>query len=169
MIPSRAAEASPPERLSTLRIAVGTLGDAIAQSHVDLIQNGFEAIAESDVEALLAVMHPEIEWRPPTQGTLAEVFEGREGVRQLFDQLFEAWERIGNEPVKLVEGDDQAVIVTNIQLRARLSGLEINEQWAYAVEFRDGLFWRVQMYTDPEQALRENGSAVLASAPDWPS
>ncbi len=140
----------------------------MAQSKIDLIQNGMEAIAESDIEALLAVMHPEIEWRPPEQGTLADVFEGHDGVRELFAQLFESWERIGNVPVKLHLEGDVAVIVTDIHLRARLSGLEINEQWAYAVRFRDGLFWRVAMYTDPAKALSDFGGPALADAPDWP-
>ena len=141
----------------------------MAVSNADLIQNGFEAIAESDIPALLELMHPEIEWHPPRQGTLDETYEGHDGVTKLFENLFEAWERIGHEPTKLVEGTDDAVVITHVNLRAKMSGLEIDELWAYYVQVRDGKFYRVRMYTDPEEALKEHSAAVLATAPDWPS
>jgi hypothetical protein len=140
----------------------------MAQSNADMIQNGFEAIADGDIPALLELMDPDIEWHPPRQGTLDDTYSGHEGVTRLFKQLFEAWERIGHEPTKLVEAGDKAVIVTHVSLRARMSGLEIDELWAYYVEIRDGRFWRVWMYTDPEQALKEHSAAVLSTAPDWP-
>lgn len=141
----------------------------MALSNADLIQNGFEAIAEGDIEALLEILDPRIEWHPPAQGTLDEVYVGHDRVRELFGNLFEAWERIGHEPTKLVEADDKAVVVTHVNLLAKMSGLEIDELWAYYVEFEGGKIAGVWMYTDPEQALREHSAAVLSTAPDWPS
>lgn len=137
-------------------------------SNADIIQNGLEAVAESDVEGLVATLHEEVEWRPPEQGTLAEAFVGHDGVTKLFGQLFESWERIGHVPTKLMEGDDVAIVIADVHLRARMSGLEINEEWAYFVEFRDGLIWKVQMYTDPREALTKHSDAVAAAAPDFP-
>jgi ketosteroid isomerase-like protein len=134
-----------------------------------MIKSGLEAMSDRDVPALLELLHQEVEWRPPQQGTLEDVYRGHEGVERLFDNLLDVWERIGHEPTNLVDGHDEAVVVTHVNMRARLSGLEIDEVWAYYLQFRDEKIWRVQMYTDPAQALSEHSSAMLANAPSWPS
>ena len=139
-----------------------------APTHTDMIQSGLEAMADNDLPALIALLHPEIEWHPPAQGTLEDVYVGHEGVERLFASLFDAWRRIGHVPTKLVEGDDDAVVITEVHLVAKMSGLEINELWAYYVQFEDDKIRRVWMYTDPEQALKEHSGAVLSNAPDWP-
>jgi ketosteroid isomerase-like protein len=140
----------------------------MAPTHTDIIQSGLEAMADGDLPALIVLLHPEIEWHPPAQGTLDEVYVGHDGVERLFESLFDAWERIGHVPTKLVEGENDAVVITRIHLLAKMSGLEIDELWAYYVEFEDDKIRRVWMYTDPEQALKEHSSAVLSNAPDWP-
>jgi ketosteroid isomerase-like protein len=133
-----------------------------------MIQNCLEAVADRDVPALIELLHPEIEWRPPQQGTLEDVYRGHNGVVRLFDNLLDVWERIGHEPTNLVDGRDEAVVVNHVNMRARQSGLEIDEVWAYYLSFKDRKIWRVQMYTDPGEALSEHSSAMLANAPSWP-
>jgi ketosteroid isomerase-like protein len=134
----------------------------------ELIMNSLEAIADGDITALLTLLDPEIEWIPPVQGTLDDVYRGHEGVERLFGALYEAWASIGHEPTNLVELDDQAIVISRVRLEARASGMVLNEVWAYFVEFRGNKIWRVSMYTDPAEALREHSSALLANAPNWP-
>jgi ketosteroid isomerase-like protein len=140
----------------------------LAQSHRELIRTGLERIRDKDVEGLLEILDPEVEWRSPPQGTLEDVYQGHEGVRKLFEHLFDAWDTIDHEPTKLVEVGDEAVTVTHVRAKAKFSGVEIDELWAYVSHARDGKLDRVSMYTDPEQALRTHTSELLESAPGWP-
>lgn len=134
----------------------------------ELIGRGMGFVDDGDVQALLELMHPEIEWRPPAQGTLEAVYRGHEGVVRLFEHLDEAWSEIEHRPVKLVEGGHEMVVITKIRMHARASDLVIEEVWAYVIELRDDKFFRVQMYTDPDEAVREHTDALLEGARDWP-
>ena len=136
----------------------------------ELIGRALGLIDDGDIPALLELLEPSVVWKPPRQGTLEDVYEGHDGVRRLFGQLMEAWDSIEHSPMKLVEGEEVTIVVTHIKLHAQASGLDVDEIWAYAVGINDdGRFHYVEMYTDPEQAVREHSGTVLDSAPNWPS
>lgn len=135
---------------------------------VDLIGRGMGLVDDADIDGLLELLHPEIEWRPPAQGTLEEVYHGHEGVTRLFEQLTEAWDSIEHDPIKVIEGEDETVVITRLRLHAQASDLLLDEVWAYAIEVRDEKMHRVTMYTDPENALQEHSATAIDGATDWP-
>ena len=134
-----------------------------------LIGRALGLIDDGDIPALLGLLDPSIEWRPPKQGTLDDAYHGHDGVQALFRQLTEAWDSFEHIPTKLVSGRDVHIVVTRLKLHAQASDVVVDELWAYAVRIEDGLFTFVAMYTDPEQALREHTSSALDGAPDWPT
>lgn len=125
----------------------------------DLIGRALGFVNDGDIPALIEFCHPEIEWRPPAQGTLDEVYRGHDGVVELFRALTDAWDDFEHSEVDVVEGGDAIVVISRLRLHAQASDMVVDEHWAYAVRLRDGLIGWVQMYTDPEQALREHGPA----------
>jgi ketosteroid isomerase-like protein len=125
----------------------------------DLIGRALGFIDDGDLPALMELLDPEIEWRPPVQGTLDEAYHGHDGVRQLFRDLTDAWDSFEHSEVELVEGGDATVVVSRLKLHAQASDMVVDEHWAYALRVKNGLVSWVQMYTDPEQALREHGPA----------
>lgn len=125
----------------------------------DLIGRALGFIDDGDLPALMELLDPEIEWRPPAQGTLDEAYHGHDGVRQLFRDLTDAWDSFEHGELDLVEGGDATVVITRLKLHAQASDMIVDEHWAYALRLREGRFTWIQMYTDPEQALREHGPA----------
>jgi ketosteroid isomerase-like protein len=123
----------------------------------DLIGRALGFVDDADLAALIELLDPGIEWRPPAQGTLDDVYRGPEGVRQLFRDLTDAWDSFEHSEVELVEGGDAIVVLSRLKLHAQASDMVVDEHWAYAVRLVDGRIAWVQMYTDPEQALREHG------------
>ena len=128
-------------------------------SAADLIGRALGFIDDGDIAALLELLDPQIEWRPPAQGTLDEAYRGHDGVRELFAQLTDAWDNFEHSEVELVEGGDATVVISRLKLHARASDMVVDEHWAYALRLQDGHFTWVQMYTDPTQALRDHGPA----------
>lgn len=122
---------------------------------------------DGDITSLLELVHPEIAWRPPAQGTLEDVYAGRDGVRRLFEQLSEAWDSIEHRPIEVIEVRPETIVITSLRLHAQGSGLSVDEVWAYAIEVRDRMLFRVTMYTDPEQAIRAHRAESLPRRP-WP-
>jgi ketosteroid isomerase-like protein len=134
----------------------------------ELIGRALGFIDDGDIAALIEMLEPGVVWKPPRQGTLDDAYEGHDGVRRLFGQLTEAWDEIEHSPIKLVEGNEVTIVVTHIKLHAQASGLDVDEVWAYVVGLNGDKFHYVEMYTDPEQAVREHSGTVLDSAPNWP-
>ena len=125
----------------------------------DLIGRALGFVDDGDIAALIEFLDPQIEWRPPVQGTLEEAYRGHDGVRQLFRDLTDAWDNFEHREVELVEGGDALVVISRLKLHAQASDMVVDEHWAYAVRLVDGRIAWVQMYTDPVQALREHGPA----------
>jgi ketosteroid isomerase-like protein len=123
----------------------------------DVIGRALGFVDDGDIAALLELVDPEIEWRPPAQGTLDEAYHGHDGVRQLFKDLTDAWDNFEHGEVEFVEGGDAIVVVSRLKLHGQASDMVVDEYWAYAVRLIDGRIGWVQMYTDPEQALRAHG------------
>ncbi|MFN2612215.1 MAG: nuclear transport factor 2 family protein [Solirubrobacterales bacterium] len=140
----------------------------MSEPNIELIGRALGLIDDGDITALIELLDPMIEWRPPEQGTLDEAYYGHQGVRKLFAQLTEAWDSFEHQPVKLVSGDQVTIVVTRLKLHAQASDVQVDEVWAYAVTVADGKISYVEMYTNPEQAIREHTSSLLESAPNWP-
>ena len=131
----------------------------MGEAELELIGRGMGLVDDGDIPSLLELVHPEIEWRPPAQGTLDDVYAGPDGVRRLFEQLTEAWDSIEHRPIEVVAvNPETTVIITNLRLHAQASGLTVDEVWAYGVEVRDRKLFRVTMHTDVEQAIRAHGA-----------
>jgi ketosteroid isomerase-like protein len=139
----------------------------MGEAELELIGRGMGFADDGDIPSLLELVHPEIEWRPPAQGTLDDVYAGRDGVRRLFEQLTEAWDSIEHRPIEIVEANPETIVITNLRLHAQASGLNVDEVWGYAIEVRDAKLFRVAMYTDTEQAIRAHGAESLPRRP-WP-
>jgi ketosteroid isomerase-like protein len=125
-----------------------------------LVGRALGFIDDGDISALLGMLDPAIEWRPPRQGTLDEAYRGHDGVRALFEQLTEAWDSFQHEPVEFVDAGSTHIVVTRLKLHAQASDVVVDEVWAYAVRIDGGLFTFVEMYTDPELALSEHGASA---------
>ena len=118
-----------------------------------VIHEVLDAVARGDIDGMLELLHPEIEWYPPAQGTLDPVYEGHPAVRRLFAQLFDAWARIEHAPTEETTLGATTILISHVRLEGRQSGVCIDETWGYAVELEAGRIRTVRMYTDPQDAI----------------
>lgn len=130
------------------------------ESRERAIREVLAAVEREDIEALLAHLDPEVEWFPPEQGTLDDVYRGHQGIRRLFAQLFDSWASIVHEPAQFVHDGDRIVLIAKLRLEGKSSHLAVNEEWGYLVEFTGDTITSVRMYTDPNAALRREDTRV---------
>jgi SnoaL-like domain len=108
----------------------------------DLLTFVYEAFNRRDIEPILAVMHPEVQWPNGMDGGW---IHGREGVREYWTRQ---WGMVDPcvEPLRF-EADDQGRIVTDVHQVVRdLNGailLDRTVQHVYLV--RDGLIRRMDI------------------------
>ena len=67
----------------------------MSQENVEIVRGGYEAFARGDVDAVLELLHPDVDWRPAIAPILGvETVRGREAVRRFLTRdLFEGFDR----------------------------------------------------------------------------
>jgi ketosteroid isomerase-like protein len=123
-------------------------------------RGGIDAINRRDVEALLEDVDPEVEWHPavlvPFEGE-ATVYRGREGVREMVGDLFEALAEFYVQYPEIRDLGDRIVAIGRVRTRGRESGAVTESPFAAVTDFRNGKAVRVQTYLDPKEALEAAG------------
>jgi HAD superfamily hydrolase (TIGR01509 family) len=144
----------------------------------DLVARAYEAWNRADVDAFMALIAPEIEWR--TAGVflgLGADYRGREEVRRFWEEFHEPWERIsiGNEEM-LETGPDEIVVRVRFSGVGR-DGIEADIAFGQHYVSRDGQLTRMTSYLTweqataaalpPEAVIFDNDGLLLDSESVW--
>lgn len=119
-------------------------------SNAALATRSYEAFARDDMDAVLADMHPDIEWHQaqglPHGGTYRGLDEVR---RNIFDPLDrDWWEEFVVEPEELIEAGDQCVVLGRYRGVAKGTGKRLDVPFVHVWTFRDGLAVRFRQFLD---------------------
>jgi ketosteroid isomerase-like protein len=99
-------------------------------------------------------VHPEVELNP---GILApdqeKRYRGREGVEAFLRATTDPWDTIAVEPVEMIEGAGDRVLVVDRWRFGGRDGMAIDETLFNLFTFRDGLIVRIDGFTDRDAAL----------------
>ncbi len=121
------------------------------------------ASGEFDPEAAIArqdeLWDPEIELDPSGFPVLdlTGVFRGADAARNWWREWYAAWDTLRFE-YELVKAGDQVVMLLDLQLRGRSSGIEFPPaKGAWVLTFRDGLIVRMKLYMSQPEALEAVG------------
>jgi len=120
------------------------------------------AVTGGDVEAAVALCHPEIEF-DSVLGIGGRAYLGHEGIRQYFDDVASAWREWTVEIEQVTEAaDGRVAIVMTMHASGKGSGASLAERTAHIWTLKDGMLWHNEPYREPEEALRALG--LLSSA-----
>jgi ketosteroid isomerase-like protein len=80
---------------------------------VDIVKRSYVAFARGDLDAVMADMHPEIEWHQAQGLPHGGLYHGLDEVRRnIFDPLDqEWWEGFTADPDEFLEAGDQVVVI----------------------------------------------------------
>jgi ketosteroid isomerase-like protein len=126
-------------------------------SNIELTERGYRAWNEDDLEALLAICHPEVEYF--TSGVfpgLQSVYEGKEGIRRWWADFHEPWQEIKVIPERIADTPDGVAVLVRFEGKGR-QGIETTMRFLNTIEVRDGLARRFDSQPPTEEALAELG------------
>jgi ketosteroid isomerase-like protein len=136
--------------------SVTLMADA-PESNSELTKRGYAAWNNNDLEGLLEVCHPEVEYH--TSGVfpgLQSAYYGAEGIKQWWAEFHEPWQEIKVIPQRIIETDNGVAVLIRFEGTGR-QGIETTMEFINTIEVRDGLAFRFDSQPATDEALREFG------------
>jgi ketosteroid isomerase-like protein len=131
----------------------------VGQESIELAKRAFDAFAERDVEALLELVHEEVEFLPVTASftTGGLPYRGHEGIRQYFLDLGDAWEILRVTPREFRDLGSTVLVLGRVY--ATRGGRVIDSPTGWVWEISDGKIVKAEIFADPRDALKAVGLA----------
>lgn len=130
----------------------------MSEQNVELVRRALEAYERGEMEAMLALVDPDLEWRSAiVGGAEGKVYRGPEGLRRWNADFREIFDAIRNEWTELRDLGDRVLAIGRVRARGRESGLEIDSPMGWVITVRDGRIVKGEGFLDPAEALEAAG------------
>jgi uncharacterized protein (TIGR02246 family) len=118
----------------------------------ELIRAAYEALNRGDVDAFIALAHPDVEFTSLVAEAEATTFRGPAGIREWWDTVAQAFEGAHWELHEVrVLGPDRALV--DMEMSGKLGGVDLSQRMWQAVVSRDDMpvWWGI--YRTEQEAL----------------
>jgi ketosteroid isomerase-like protein len=132
----------------------------MSQENVEIVRRGWEAWRMGDLDALVALYDPGVEWDTTHYEGWPEdgVYRGRAGVRRFLEQWLASWERYETGVDEIIDaGGDCVVVLCWQQGVGPGSDAPGRMEWTQVCRLRNGLVWRLEAWSDRQKALESAG------------
>jgi ketosteroid isomerase-like protein len=128
----------------------------MSQENVELAHRSIDAFNRRDLDALLALMHDEVEGAPPL-ASIEGHYHGHAGIRRWWESLFSGLPDFTIEVVEVRDLGDLTVAVLRNRAQGAVSHAPVEQQLWLVAEWRDGkvIWW--QSFRSEAEALEAAG------------
>jgi ketosteroid isomerase-like protein len=126
----------------------------VADHNVQVARQTFDAIRRRDIDGLVELYDPDIEFQPLT-GMEVELggYQGHAGVRRYFEEITHVWDEMLPHADDVRAVGDQVVILGGCAVRGRGSGAITDSPMAWVLTLHDGKVLRHRAYRSRDEAL----------------
>ena len=116
----------------------------------EIAARSYDAFARDDMDAVLADMHPEIEWHQAQGLPHGGFYRGIDDVRRnIFDPLDrDWWSEFVVEPEEFIESGDQVVVIGRYRGVAKETEKRLDVPFVHVWTFQDDLAVRFRQFLD---------------------
>lgn len=134
-------------------------GPAAEAEDIALIRSGYELWGRGEFDQALKLMHPEVEWFPPSYAPEPGPHRGRDAVRRGIDAYFQGFAEFRPEIAEIGPAARPGTYLAEVQTytKGKTSGIESTIDVLHLIEMRDGKIARLQVFTDRAEALEAAG------------
>jgi ketosteroid isomerase-like protein len=123
-----------------------------------LVGRAFGAVTiPGDPGAMIAASHTDFEMHLVGVGGELVYYAGASGIREFFCDVAQSWESFRFKAMDLRDLGDRLLVLGHVRGRGRLSGVEVDDRWAWIVELRDGRAASLRGFLDHRDALEAAG------------
>ena len=132
----------------------------MSQENVQVARAAYEAFNRGDIDGMLDLCAPDIEWQDRGLSLDTSVITGKDAIRAFFETAMEIWDEVRREPEEIIDlGGDRVLILFRTFGRGKGSGAEVDARAGDLVTFKEGSVARWVGYPDRAQALEAVGLA----------
>ena len=131
----------------------------MSQENVEIVRLAHEAWNRADLDEALLLIHPDAEWRGPSDLFLGmeEVYRGHAGIREWWEAAKEPWEYFESHIERTLEKGDRVVTVVRFEAVGKNSGVKVERPLVNVWELEGGLIVKFTAYYTLEEALDAEG------------
>jgi ketosteroid isomerase-like protein len=131
----------------------------MSEENVEVIRAIYAAWDARDLDALLELTDPDIEFR--TSGYFPDfepIYRGHQGLRSFWKTMLVPWDESFRIDVEhIVEWDDCAAVAIRFRARGKGSGVLTDLRQGHAMHFENGRAVKLSAHTSFEEALEAAG------------
>lgn len=130
----------------------------MSEENVNLARRGYEALAAGDLEAVLALLDPDVSVEVHTgRPDLPEMLHGHKGFLENLQGLTDVFEDIEVDPEEFIDLGEHLVVPISTVGHGRASGIKVENRVVHIWTIRDGKATRFRVYGTRQQALEALG------------
>ncbi len=132
------------------------------KDNVATVRRLYEAFAAGDVDAIITLMSPDIEWVEAENFPYADnnPYRGPEAVLTgVFGRLGTEWQGFGAHPEEYIDGGDTVVVLGRYSGTCAATGKAMAPQMAHVLRVVDGRITSFRQYVDTLAVARATGDA----------
>jgi ketosteroid isomerase-like protein len=126
----------------------------VAGGDIDVVKAVFAAFATRDVEGVLALMAPDVEFRPMTSEVVGrtEPYRGHDGMRTYFADAARVWEELRLTPQEFREVGDVVLVIGRVSAHSPSRTIVGSTGWLFRL--RDGRVVQGRVFRSAADAIR---------------
>jgi ketosteroid isomerase-like protein len=130
----------------------------VGRSDIDVVKAVFSAFAERDLDSVLELLAPEIEFIAVTSDYAGrtEPYRGHDGIRQYFRDVAEVWDELRLTPTDYRMVGDQVLVTGRVSARSPARMVAGSTGWVWQV--CAGRVVRGRVYASAEDAVAAVGA-----------
>jgi ketosteroid isomerase-like protein len=121
-----------------------------------MVRRSMEAFSRGDLDAFLAAVDPDTEWRTAADEPNPQTYRGHDGIRRFAAEISEAWDGRFDDVMEFddfIDLEDWLVVPWTARLRGRSSGVEVEVNETYAVRVEGGRIVRIDEFRTKQEAI----------------
>jgi ketosteroid isomerase-like protein len=122
-----------------------------------VVRGAYDAFGRGDLDALIPLLHPEIEWRTTSSGPFLGTYHGVDEFRGGMNEWTEPFDDLTTAVQEMIDVGEHVLVCHRMRGRGRDSGVEVDLVLWQLVSVRDGKLVRMYDYTTREEALEAVG------------
>ncbi|MGH3117968.1 MAG: nuclear transport factor 2 family protein, partial [Gaiellales bacterium] len=120
--------------------------------NIEQVKRGYSAFKNRDLDELVAVTHPEVEFTSLVRESEGEVYRGHEGMREFFKSLIEVLPDWKPEIDTIEDHGDRMLVKARIHASPPGGDVPLEQVAWQAIRLRDGLAIRWDFFRTEEEA-----------------